>query len=100
MLKLIGRSLAGLFLTESAQSALKEKARTRKAPTANDRADELAELHAQAQDIVTPERAELIRQAMEIRRAKQQILADLGDEDRRKLVAAAVKRLLKEGKAD
>jgi len=46
--------------------------------------------------VVTTDRAELIRQAMQVRAAKQVILADLDDETRAKLVALAMKALLNE----
>ncbi len=42
----------------------------------------------------TPERAELIRQAMAVHRAKRKILDDLSDEDRAKMVAMAITTLL------
>jgi len=102
MLKFIGRALTGLVLTKDAQKALRRSpaAKKRAADAGDGRAAGIAALHEQMKDVVTPERTELIRQAMEVRRAKQQILADLGDEDRRKLVAVAVKRLLREDKTD
>ena len=51
-------------------------------------------MQASGQNLVTPERAELIRKAMEVHHAKQTILADLKDENRQKLVAIAIKKLL------
>lgn len=50
-----------------------------------------------AKDLLTPDRAELIRQAMEIRKAKQVVLANLDDVQRQKLVALALKKLMNEG---
>jgi len=47
---------------------------------------------------VTPDRTELIRQAMQMRAAKQSLLADLNDEDRAKLVATAMRAFLNESK--
>lgn len=43
---------------------------------------------------MTPERGQLIREAIAMRRAKQQILDHLSDEDRAKLVAMAMSALL------
>ena len=54
----------------------------------------MAGLQAQSKTLVTPERAELLQNAMKVRSAKQKILADLSDEQRAKLVGAAVKHLL------
>lgn len=48
--------------------------------------------------VATPDRAELIRQAMEVHRAKQTVLAELSDEQRQKLVALALRQLLNEGR--
>lgn len=47
---------------------------------------------------MTPERAELIRNAMRIHRAKQNILADLDDAQRQKLVLLAMRAFLNEGR--
>ncbi|WP_413204707.1 hypothetical protein [Rhodospirillum sp. A1_3_36] len=48
--------------------------------------------------IMTPEREKLISDALAVHRAKQKILADLSDEDRRKLMVTAMRALLNEGK--
>jgi hypothetical protein len=45
----------------------------------------------------TPQRRELIANAMAVHRAKQKILADLSDEDRAKLIAMAIVSFLNEG---
>jgi hypothetical protein len=42
----------------------------------------------------TPERAELIRQAMAVHKAKRKILDALSDEDRAKLLALAITTML------
>lgn len=47
---------------------------------------------------MTPERADLIRNAMKIHRAKQRILDDLSDEHRQKLVAMAMRAFLNEAR--
>lgn len=59
-----------------------------------------AQIRASQERVMTPERAELIRKALEVRQAKQAILADLDDEQRQKLVALAFKKLLNEGKSE
>ncbi|MDR3437597.1 hypothetical protein [Telmatospirillum sp.] len=112
MFKFIGRALAGLVLTKDARQAVgqlqigpiagKSKPKSpfdqrdqdgAERPGAREQA--IADVQKDAQDLVTPDRAELIRQAMRVRAAKQTILADLDDETRGKLVAAAMKALLK-----
>jgi len=45
----------------------------------------------------TLQRAELIREAMEVHRAKRKILDDLSDDSRAKLVAMAVLAMLNQG---
>lgn len=46
--------------------------------------------------VMTPQRAELIRNAIRIHRAKKQILAHLSDEQREKLMAMAMRAFLNE----
>jgi len=75
------------------------KARPAAAPRATpDSEDErkaaIARMQSQVQDFVTPERQALIANAMKVHRAKQQILAELDDESRAKLVAMAITTLL------
>lgn len=102
MFKFIGKALAGLVLTKDAQKAVGQiqigagggKTKPKSPFDARDQA--IAEVQKGAQGLVTPDRAELIRQAMQVRAAKQKILADLDDETRGKLVAAAMKALLRE----
>lgn len=60
----------------------------------DDRAEAIAAMQAQAGNLVTPERAELVRNAMAVHKAKQTILADLSSEDRARLVASAITTLL------
>ncbi len=79
MLKFIGKALAGMVLTKEAReaagglakSAVKTAAQKMQAgqgkPDAKDQA--IAEAQAQAAAIVTPDRAEMIRRAMEVRAA-------------------------------
>ena len=53
----------------------------------------------QRQPPKTLQRAELIREALEVHRAKRRILDDLSDESRAKLLAMAVLGMLNQGKA-
>ncbi|HMA51361.1 MAG TPA: hypothetical protein VKP60_16495 [Magnetospirillaceae bacterium] len=108
MLKFIGKALAGMVLTKEAREAAgglaKSAARTAVhkiqagsgKPDAREQA--IADAQAAAANIVTNDRAELIRKAMEVRAAKQSLLADLNDEDRAKLVATAMRAFLAEAK--
>jgi hypothetical protein len=102
MFKFLGRALAGLFLTKEARHVVghvvaDRVGRVGKAGGAAGR-DAAAEAAAEVRKLITPDRAELIRQAMQVRAAKQTILADLDDEARAKLVATAMKALLNEGR--
>jgi hypothetical protein len=47
---------------------------------------------------LSPERAALMRQAMDVRRAKQKIFDHLNDEDRARLVAMAVLAFMQQGR--
>ena len=51
-----------------------------------------------AQRPMTPDRAALIKNAMAVHRAKQSILADLSDEQRSKLLAVALQKMLRQGR--
>ncbi|HVI52045.1 MAG TPA: hypothetical protein VM661_12595 [Candidatus Sulfotelmatobacter sp.] len=113
MFKFIGKALAGVLLTGDARKAVAVQAKTppktaagkkkAKAKPQNDDAnpaerEAVAQVQAQAKELITEDRAELIRKAMQVRAAKQTILADLNDEDRARLVATAMKALLNEGR--
>ncbi|HIJ61097.1 MAG TPA: hypothetical protein HPQ04_00245 [Rhodospirillaceae bacterium] len=106
MFKFIGKALAGLVLTKEAREAANQLAVAKgllpKSPPADDEpaAEDLlsaATTMARAEQ-ATPDRAELIKQAMKVRAAKQVILADLDDATRAKLVAVAMKAMLNEGR--
>lgn len=99
--------LKGKFEKE-AQAAIDKRARQLapgKAPKpapapplpAPDREQAIAHMQAQVKDFITPERQALIANAMKVHRAKQQILADLDDESRAKLVAMAITAFLRQG---
>lgn len=95
MFGFIARALAGVVLTKNARAAVKD-ARDRAAPAAGakGKAASMAALQSHGKAFVTPERAELLQNALKVRSAKQKILANLSDEQRAKLVGAAVKHLL------
>lgn len=57
----------------------------------------VAQMQAHAPSTISSERAELIRRALEVRRAKQTVLAELSEEDRERLVTTAMKAFLAEG---
>ena len=108
MWKFIGKTLAGMVLTKEAREAAEGLAKNAvrnasqkiqsgpAAPGSKEQA--IADAQAQAAAIVTPDRAELIRRAMEVRAAKQTLLAELNEDDRAKLVATAMRAFLNEGK--
>jgi len=104
MFKFIGKALAGMVLDSDARKAVVSRTAPAKVPTAaaNKQADNkqaaIAQMQAQVRGVMTEDRAELIRNAMKVRAAKQSVLADLSDEDRARLVATAMKALLNEGR--
>ena len=105
MFKFIGKALAGVFLTGDARKAVsggsKAAAQPKKAADGMPQFQQneaITKMQAQVKGLITEDRAELIRQAMRVRAAKQTILADLSDEDRARLVATAMKALLREGR--
>jgi len=108
MWKFIGKTLAGMVLTKEARDAAGGLAKTavrsaaqkiHNGPKPSDERDQaIAQLPSQGANPVTPDRAELIRRAMELRAAKQTLLADLNDEDRARLVATAMRAFLTESK--
>lgn len=69
----------------------------RPAPAASTRDQDIARMQAQVQEFVTPERQALIQNALKVQRAKRQILEELDDESRAKLVAMAITALMREG---
>lgn len=76
----------------------KKIAPAKTAPQDTERQKAIASMQSQMKNVMTPERAELIRNALAVHKAKQSILADLNDEARAKLVALAITSLLNEGK--
>ena len=66
-------------------------------PQSSTREADIARMRAQVGQIVTPERQALIQNALKVHRAKRQILDQLDDESRAKLVAMAITALMREG---
>ena len=114
MLKFIGKALAGMVLTKEAREAAGPLAQhavrqaTQKiipgavkppeSPAAPEGAVPVADFQAQAAAIAKLDRAALIRQAMEVRAAKQIVLAQLSEEDRNRLTETAMRAFLNESK--
>jgi hypothetical protein len=102
MLKFIGKALAGMVLTKEARQAAGDLAQAAiknavRKPVVDDRGQALAKTAEAAPPAADADRAALIREAMQVRAAKQSLLADLNDEDRAKLVATAMRAFLSEG---
>lgn len=93
--------LKGLVGSTGAKRAKGAKgAKSGKRPPASARDEALDRIRENQDKVMTPERAELIRNAMQVRRAKQQILADLSDEQRQKMALMAMRAFLNEGRED
>jgi hypothetical protein len=98
MFGFLGRALGSLVLTKDARQAV-QKARGAAAKAGRGgKPDSIAAMQAQGKDLVTPERAALLQNALKVRSAKQAILSNLSDEQRARLVGEAMKRLMKEDK--
>lgn len=111
MWKFLGKTVASMVLTKEAREVAGGLAKTAVRHAAHkvtgvapafpetDAADQqaLAPLQDPAA-IAAANRAELIRRAMEVRAAKQTVLAELNEEDRARLVATAMRAFLAEGK--
>lgn len=100
MANFLTRALMGLFLSKKAQKVLEQRAKAARRGPKSAREQALEQVREKSKGVVTDERAELIRQAMQVRQAKQTVLANLSDADRQKLVAVAMRRLLNEGKPE
>ena len=115
MLKFIGKALAGMVLTKEArevagplaqhavrqatQKILPPAVKPPEAPVPAGNAVPVADFQAQAAAVAKLDRAALIRQAMEVRAAKQSVLAELSDEDRTRLTETAMRAFLNESKS-
>ncbi len=91
MLKLLGNALRSMVMEKDARKKLEERRKAGPGPKRGTQVDTPERPPRQA---MTPERQELIRQAMEVQRAQSKILDDLGDEDKQRLHALALKHLL------
>lgn len=96
MFERFSKALLGLFRSDGAGAKGKKKGG--KPRTARDQA--LEQIRNNQDKVMTPQRAELIRNALEVQRAKKMILADLDDEHKQKLVAMAMRAFLNEGNGD
>jgi hypothetical protein len=95
MLRMIGNALLSIVMEKKAIDKLEER---RGAATRSTREIQVDGLRDTVGRVMTPERQELIRKAMEVQRAKSQIFDDLKDVDKQRLYALAVKKLLREGR--
>ncbi len=94
MFRFVSDALLSLVMDKTARNKLRNS-RARRKVTA--REIKINELQETVDRVMTPERQALILKAMKIQRAKSKILNDLKDEDKQKLYALAVKKLLREG---
>ena len=100
MMKFISNALLSIVMEKKAREKLFQNRENRKNRQPSDRERNMQELQENIGRVMTPERQELIRNAMAVQRAKAKILDDLNDVDKQKLYALAVKNLLREGKDD
>ncbi len=92
----LSKAVSWLLLDRKGRQSLKKRRRSASARKADARAEALAQVRAQSDQVMTDARKELIRQALSVRNARQKILDDLNDEDRARLVALAVRNLMNE----
>jgi hypothetical protein len=103
MLRFVSKALLNVFVDKQARTRLEQARAGRMAATTRGiggRTANLDAIEAARARVVTPEREELLRNAMRVRAAKEKILDDLNDEQKRRLYAAAVKALLNEGRGN
>lgn len=97
----LSKTLLSMVLDEKARDKLAQRKTAegsgKPGGAANSRADQIKQIQAAGKGMMTPERAELIRNALEVRKAKAKIFDDLNDEQKRKLYALAVKTFLGQG---
>ena len=91
MRKLISKALLSIVMDKQARESLKKAKEKKAAPPREVLSDVARETEAR---VMTDERRDLIRNALVVRRFKSKILADLSDEDRKKLYVTAVRALL------
>ncbi len=97
MFKSVSRALFFLVMEKDARANLE---RRRKAGKNATRDDQIKAMQENARTVMTPGREKLIRNALKMHRAKSKIIEDLNDEDKRRLYALAVKKLLREEDGD
>jgi hypothetical protein len=101
MFKVLAKAIAALLPGRKARKTAARpapgKAKAAGKPKAGARPAAAPSAEAIAGGVITPERAALIRHAMQVRAAKQTVLAELGDEQRARLVATAMKAMLNQG---
>ena len=90
MMKFLSNALLGVLVDKKARAKV---AQHRKAKT---RDGQIAAIRESAQRVMTPERQELIRRAMELQRAKSKIFNDLNDDQKREAIAMMLKGMLNE----
>ncbi len=85
----MSRLLALIFLEKPARDRLDKKRKPKTAPArpAGRKPAAAADRGPASSPPMSQERAELIAQAMEIRRQKQDVLADLSEEEREKMLS-------------
>ncbi len=91
MRKLISKALLSIVMDKQARESLKKTKDKKAAAPPKVANDVAAEPEARA---MTDERRDLIRNALVVRRFKSKILADLSDDDRKKLYVTAVRALM------
>ena len=91
MLKFLSNAVLGVLVDKKARKKLEKR---RQAKT---RDGQIASIRENVDRVMTPERQELIRRAMELQRAKSQIFNSLNDEEKQKMVAQMIKGMLREG---
>ena len=94
MFRFVSDALLSLVMDKKARNKLRNSPARRKVTAREVKINELQETVGR---VMTPERQALILKAMKVQRAKSKILNDLKDEDKQKLYALAVKKLLREG---
>ena len=97
VLKFVSRALLSLVMDKDARAKLE---RRREAGKETARGARINALRQAAGHVMTPEREQLIRNAMNVHRAKSRIIEDLKDEEKQRLYALAVKKLLRGNDGD
>jgi hypothetical protein len=103
MLKFIANALLSIVMEKTAREKLLNNHPVQKDQEnqpQDSRTEDMQALKENIGRVMTPERQELIRNAMAIQRSKAKVLDDLKDEDKQKLYAIAIKNLLREGREE